>query len=292
MKKISIVIVLYNSDNHIYDCLDSIYLNNDIGNDLEVILVDNCSKYVDITFNNIRKKYGNNVKLVNNNKNGGYGQGNNIGIKIAKAPIILIMNPDVRLIMPIFNVVLSDFQKNNKIVMYGMKQLTQSRKRGFSFSWTVFSPTFIKILLSGLGNRLNIYYSKKMYLNGACFFIKKSFFEEIGFFDENIFLYWEENDIHQRYLRRNKKEKIIFNKKLKVIHYSESREQSIDVNVKSLQSNIYLHEKFGYSQNKALKRTLNYAIFIYLYKKISKGFSKKDFKLQKEWIDYLRRRKS
>lgn len=40
-KRVSVIIVTYNSEKHIYDCLSSIYRYNDIGDLLEVIIVDN-----------------------------------------------------------------------------------------------------------------------------------------------------------------------------------------------------------------------------------------------------------
>ena len=42
-KQLSIIIVTYNSEKLIFECLDSIYKYNDIGDSLEVIIVDNCS---------------------------------------------------------------------------------------------------------------------------------------------------------------------------------------------------------------------------------------------------------
>ena len=103
-KKISIIIVTYNSELHIYDCLDSIFKYNDIGDDLEIIIVDNMSNNVDQMFTSIKEKYASTVKLVKNHINGGYGQGNNVGIRLAKSDIIMIMNPDVRLLQPVFNI--------------------------------------------------------------------------------------------------------------------------------------------------------------------------------------------
>lgn len=100
-KAVSVVIVTFNSENLIMDCLDSIFKYNDISDDLEVVLVDNCSKNYLSMFGSIEEKYGNKVVLINNKVNGGYGQGNNLGVEVAKAPIILIMNPDVRLVKPI-----------------------------------------------------------------------------------------------------------------------------------------------------------------------------------------------
>ena len=100
-KDISVIIVTYNSETYIYDCLDSLFKNNDIDDRLEVIIVDNMSVHVNSMFETIKSRYKNRVTLIKNNKNGGYGQGNNVGINNSSAPIIMIMNPDVRLVAPI-----------------------------------------------------------------------------------------------------------------------------------------------------------------------------------------------
>lgn len=42
-KAVSVVIVTFNSEDLIMGCLDSIFKYNDISEDLEVVLVDNCS---------------------------------------------------------------------------------------------------------------------------------------------------------------------------------------------------------------------------------------------------------
>lgn len=101
MNAISIVIVTYNSTKDIIGCLDSIYKNNDIGCNLEIIIVDNNSSDINELQSILHSCYPE-VKLLRNSCNGGYGQGNNIGIKSSTSPIILIMNPDVRLFFPIF----------------------------------------------------------------------------------------------------------------------------------------------------------------------------------------------
>ena len=131
-KAVSVVIVTFNSENLIMDCLDSIFKYNDISDDLEVVLVDNCSKNYLSMFGSIEEKYGNKVVLINNKVNGGYGQGNNLGVEVAKAPIILIMNPDVRLVKPIFKRILSLFERRN-IAIAGMQQYESLLKRSQSF---------------------------------------------------------------------------------------------------------------------------------------------------------------
>ena len=122
-KKLSVVIVTYNSENHIYDCLERLYLHNDIGEALQVVIVDNCSDDFEKMKTQIEQKYGDKVIIIKNTKNGGYGQGNNIGIRKSTAPYVMIMNPDVRISKPIFKSVYNIFAKDENIVQVGLKQL-------------------------------------------------------------------------------------------------------------------------------------------------------------------------
>ncbi len=115
-KDLSIIIVTYNSEKDIYDCLSSIYQYNDIGERLEIIVVDNNSHYFNTMKSKIQEQYGKAITIINNKSNGGYGQGNNVGIRMATAPIVAIMNPDVRLIMPIFKDVLRTIQLPNAMM--------------------------------------------------------------------------------------------------------------------------------------------------------------------------------
>ena len=98
MKELSVVIVTYNSEPDIYGCLDALFAHNDIGDALEIIVVDNNSRDFTHMRDEIARLYGEKVIVLSNSKNGGYGQGNNIGIRHATSPVIMIMNPDVRII--------------------------------------------------------------------------------------------------------------------------------------------------------------------------------------------------
>ena len=121
MIKLSVIIVTYNSEKDIFDCLQSLYANNNLNEgELEVIVVDNNSAQHEEMFAKIHSLY-QNVRTIKNNQNGGYGQGNNVGIRQAKAPIILIMNPDVRLTTPCFQKVTRAFEQDDRLSMYGMR---------------------------------------------------------------------------------------------------------------------------------------------------------------------------
>lgn len=281
MKKISIIIVTYNSESHIYDCLNSIFLNNDIGDQLEVIIVDNNSKRVDEMFNCIRFKYKNNICLLKNSDNGGYGQGNNIGIEYSTAPYFMIMNPDVRLSKPIFKNALQAFSNSN-IAMLGIKQLLTNGKTGISYSVKAYSDPLFQILGTVISNRLGYYSFKNMYLCGACFFMRKDIFIEIGSFDEKMFLYGEENDLHYRLRKLRPDLKIAFEKDLNYIHLSDDRSLSIDTMFRMLNSNLYFCKKNGLKDSLFLKREIKRAKFFRLIEKIKNRTSNYNF--YSDWI--------
>lgn len=103
MKKVSIIIVTYNSEKDIYDCITSIIENSDISlAEIELVVVDNNSRGCDTMFKKLKTLWGEDIVLIKNSSNGGYGQGNNMGIRQSSAPVVLVMNPDVRLVCPIF----------------------------------------------------------------------------------------------------------------------------------------------------------------------------------------------
>lgn len=262
MKKISVIIVTYNSEKHIYDCLASLFKYNDIGDELEVIVVDNCSRcYVEMK-TEITKTYGDKVQVFANNKNGGYGQGNNVGIKMAESPIIMVMNPDVRLCEPVFKMVYNAFMSDPKIVMFGFTQRNVNGNIGRSVSWTSRVHPYVAEPLRYLLGKKNIYWQKYMFICGACFFVRKSSFEEVGLYDENIFMFNEEDDIHGRLLKI-KGARIVYDKNISYLHLhpavKDYKKEKYDWLKKSLSSLIYMNERDGISRKKtidwSIKRT-------------------------------------
>ena len=90
---LSIIIVNYNVRDLLYSCLKSIYKYCP-KNFLEIILVDNASK--DGSIDMIRLEFSECI-LISNNKNVGFSEANNQGIKIAKGDYIMLLNPDTEL---------------------------------------------------------------------------------------------------------------------------------------------------------------------------------------------------
>lgn len=291
MKRLSIIIVTYNSEKDIYDCLDSIRQHSDINSEeLEIIVVDNNSRQADAMFAEIRNRYGNGIMLLKNTHNGGYGQGNNIGIRQATAPVILIMNPDVRLMEPIFSKALSAFGENRQLAILGMKQmLSETTPATNSFSCTYMMNGYLATLLTAIGNRTALYLPRLMHFSGSCFFINKQMFEAIGLFDESIFMYGEEDDINFR-LRQRFGICQKYAPRLHYIHLCGERKPSLDYEEKLLNVAIANNEKKGYPRRKTILNRLRSTNIQYWREYLRVKMGKQDLSLYnmlKAWRQHL-----
>ena len=274
-KKLSVVIVTYKSEKDIYPCLQSLWQHCDIPKEeLEIIIVDN-SPECEPMFTKLRQQHGSQLVLIHNTHNGGYGQGNNVGIRQATAPVIMIMNPDVRLTEPVFKTVLEEFNKNPALSMYGMKQMVSQEKESTnSFCCTFMMNGYAATLLNAVCTRKDLYLPRYMYLQGSCFFIHREKFEQIGLYDEKVFMYGEEDDIHYR-MTQQFGYHIAYNPQLHYIHLTGSRQPDINYQKKRLAATVYFNEKKGYSWKKTVRNfKQTYQLLIareYIRLKLHKG---------------------
>ena len=277
MKRLSIIIVTYNSEKDIFDCISSIKQLSDIPFDeLELIIVDNNSRNTDSIFEQLRLLYGNDIVLVKNTHNGGYGQGNNMGIRRATAPVILIMNPDVRMMEPVFKTALDAFDHWKDLSIYGMKQMlsaTVPSNNSFCCAYTV--NGYLQTIMTSIGNRFDYYLPRYMHFSGSCFFIRKEMFEQVGLFDETIFMYGEEEDIHYR-MRKSGFKQMIYNPKLHYIHLTKEREPNLAYETKLLDVAIEHSKKKGYDVSKTIKNRLRNNTILLLREKVLVFLGKKD----------------
>src|SRR3990167_10084654 len=115
--KVGIIIVSFNSENYITDCLKSIFTNT--YSDIEVVVVDNSS--LDKTIPVIKKNF-KKVHTIKNSINLGFGTANNIGIKYLiskKCDYILLINPDAISSTTLVEKLLKPFKINKKIAVAG-----------------------------------------------------------------------------------------------------------------------------------------------------------------------------
>jgi GT2 family glycosyltransferase len=89
----SIIVVSWNGEAHIEDCLDAVMTQT--GLDDEIIVVDNAS--TDGTVALVRERYPH-VQLVENERNLGFAGGCNVGLRVAVGERLFILNQDVALL--------------------------------------------------------------------------------------------------------------------------------------------------------------------------------------------------
>ena len=91
MKLISIIIVTYNSEKEIINCINSL-LPQMLGLNGEIIIIDNNS--TDNTISLITKIGDDRISIIRNDENFGYTKANNQGIIHAVGEYVLLLNPD------------------------------------------------------------------------------------------------------------------------------------------------------------------------------------------------------
>ncbi len=188
---VSIIILNYNAGNLLLDCVKSIQKST--YTNFEIILVDNVSKD---NSHVICKNEFPSIKLIENSKNLGYCEGNNIGLRVAKGQFVVILNPDT-IVEPSW---LEEFLKayhDNGEGIYQPKFLATSDN-------SMLLSTGNMIQIFGFGySRSKGEIDKKQYENlekidyasGTCLFTSKKIFDKIGFFDPFLFAFHDDLEI-------------------------------------------------------------------------------------------------
>ena len=191
---VSIIILNYNAGQILLDCFESVIKTN--YDNFEIIIVDNASK--DKSHRKCKEKF-ERVRIIENEKNLGYCEGNNVGIKNAKGEFIVILNPDTTVHPDWLNELFCAYNKFGE-GLYQPKHLSLSEK-------TVYMSA---------GNMLNIFgfgYAREKgkkdknqfnkieeigYASGTCLFTSSSVLKKVGLFDPFIFLYHDDLDLGWR----------------------------------------------------------------------------------------------
>lgn len=250
MYRLSVIIAAYRHLSLLAELLASIAEHNDIGDGLEVIVVDN-SPDDEIAKHIASASYPFELRYVPSGGNFGYGRANNIGAALARADKFVFLNPDTKLVGALFGAALADFDKYD---MFGVQLLTEDGGRNYSFRCNM--PYTLR---AAVANRLikitGRFNPRKHYIVGADIFITRQAFEDGGRFDENIFMYNEEFDLSSRVLAKGYS--IGFDGRLTLVHAEGSGEyggSDAEVRRRALQSFCYVCEKLGVDYMPELRR--------------------------------------
>lgn len=237
MNKISLIVLNYNDYKTTSEYLNIVknYAKID-----KIVVVDNNS--TDDSYEKLYKYNSDYIHVIKSDTNGGYGSGNNIGIKYAinnfNSQYILVSNPDVQFEEDIIRKMMEVYKTydNVGIVAPIMKQ----HGEGDIVAWKIAKWSDDIILTNGILKKLygNPLLYKKQEINkevnfvdvlpGSFFMISQKAIVDAEYFDEDTFLYCEE-----RILAYKLKKLGYRNILLGDISYIHMHSISIDKNIKS-----------------------------------------------------------
>jgi GT2 family glycosyltransferase len=273
---LSIIIVTWNSQEFIRNCLDSILVS--AGNlSFEIIVVDNSS--FDETAKIVEQFYPR-VNLIQNKKNSGYAKANNQGIEEVRGEYILLLNPDTQVLEDALSLMYEFMEENPKIGALGPKLLNpdksvQSSCREF--------PTFSTLVwefsgLSRLFPKSKIFSRWRMgYFDfdktrevdqpmGSCLMLRRETLDDVGIFDENFGMFFNDVDLCFRIKKRGWK--IYFYTGAKVIHHKGASTKEVKAKMIWL-SHLAFYKFFKKHKTSLTNRLL---LFIFLIPLISSAW--------------------
>lgn len=201
---VSIIIVNYNTCKLICECIASIYANV-FSNEFEIIVIDNAS--TDDSVTQICCKFPK-VKLIASKENLGFGRANNLGVKHAIGEFVFLLNSDTVLRNDPFSFFIDFFKTENSDLNIGaLGGYLFDAKGNYTKSGGVFYSTR-KYLFLAFKRWFNLSSQEELpyltvavetdYVIGADMFLRKTTFEELGGFDEHIFMYFEDVEFCKR----------------------------------------------------------------------------------------------
>jgi len=195
-----------------------------------------------------------------NNRNIGFGRAHNFALrKFASCDYHLVMNPDVYFEPSVLPQMIQYLEEHQDVGLISPKicfpngEIQYLCKRYPSVLLLFARRFFPRWLQLALKKRMDWYemretgYDKIMdvsYLSGCFMLFRRKHLDEIGFFDENIFMYLEDADIT---LRMTKKYRAIFYPYAQIFHYwAKGSHKSVKLALVTIQSAIYLFNKHGW----------------------------------------------
>lgn len=180
---ISVLIVNYNGEEFISQCIDSVLRQKQVK--CEIIVIDNQSQDNSLQ---VLRKYQDKIHLIKNNENAGFGKANNLAAKKAKGRYLYLFNPDAHLVDDLaLSKLLSSADSNKQVGIWG----TRIQKNNKAESYLKKSYPKQRYAFKNFSKLPG----KIPWVIGASMFINKQVYEKINGFDEDFFLYGEETDL-------------------------------------------------------------------------------------------------
>jgi len=196
-KDITLIYVAHKSDDIIKKNIDIIKL-------FHVIIVDNSSS---LDLKNYLSEF-DNITFINS-PNLGFGHANNLAANNAQTPYIFIVSPDIFFTISSLEILYSEFLSYGNVGVAGPSLFDESKIRRSNSSLSflkkkMYRNPFQRKIYKNINQTLADGNTSCDYIIGCSMLFKKSFFLDIGGFDEQFFMYYEDNDICDRIRSHNK----------------------------------------------------------------------------------------
>ena len=198
MKKICVIIPVFNALKETKACIKSILKNFDFNCGEIIIADDHSSKKTEIFLKKICNKHSGKLTLYRNKENLGYIKNCNNAIKKTSAEIIVLLNSDCKIPENFTSKIIECFDSNPNII-------TASPIASNSANYFI-PKVFPSKLINNILSSQKPMYPELNNSEGFCFCIRKSFIDKYGLFDEIYGQgYYEEVDFCLKVHKANKK---------------------------------------------------------------------------------------
>ncbi|ANY80807.1 glycosyl transferase [Microvirga ossetica] len=181
---VTAIIVTFDSAHALPECLGALQADG-----VPALVVDNAS-----TDETVAIAEGQGATVIRNARNEGYGRANNIGARAADTEFVLIANPDC-VVDPGAVPALVDAARRYPDAALFAPQIVEPSGRVF------YQPrSLLATSLTNPGGKLVLPEGEACapFFSGACFLIRRDVFLKLGGFDQNIFLFYEDDDLCRR----------------------------------------------------------------------------------------------
>lgn len=251
MKDVAIIIINYNTAKYTLDCIASIEKFTATYLSYEIIVIDNASEWDD--YKHLEKNFPTNAnyRLHRSPINTGFGGGNMLGVQFANATYLAFFNNDALVLNDTFSILKKYMDTHQNVGLCSAQNYDQEEQFVPSFDhfkdfWRVFlgrkhlhrkNPKRYPLRKKQYENPLPV-----NWVNGCLLFFRSAAFAEIGGFDTNIFLYFEEMDLCKRLEYSGKSTVLV--PEARIQHFmSKSSGISERINKEAFLSHLYVVQK-------------------------------------------------
>jgi len=201
---VSIIIVNWNTKDLLVSCISSVYKSISDSISYEIIVVDNGSR--DGSSDAVRGIYPQ-VRLIQNERNLGFACANNRAFRIMKGRYALLLNTDCTLTDGSIEELFYFMEKHPEVGACCGQLLNPDGSKQNSFSnfpsllEFLTNKSLLKIICPSRFPSKYVSYNNPIEVDsciGACMMIRKKALEDVGYFDEDYFFFFEETDLAYR----------------------------------------------------------------------------------------------